>query len=364
MTLHHVVAVAVEGCLLLDVAIPIHVFDYHGQDRYRFTLAGCRRGPVRTSTGVVLQAEAGLEALTVADTIVVAGYDDVLEPPPEPLLAALRAAAARGTRLISICTGAFALAWAGLLDGRPATTHWRSAAQLAERFPAVSVDPNVLYVDDGDILTSAGVAAGLDLCLHVVRQDHGAAAAASIARWSVVAPHRDGGQAQFIERPIVRPDDGASLGATRTWALERLHERLGLACLAAHASVSPRTFSRRFRAETGTKPGPHPCSGCSASAWHARFSSSRTPTYRLVSSRTPVGSPTSQRSDGTSPGSPGPHPPPTAGPFDPHRRPPTPEWSDDPAGVRIRPGRAVGRDRSSRLPRPRVTLSELGGWLH
>jgi AraC family transcriptional activator FtrA len=254
MTLQHVVAVAVDGCLLLDVAIPIHVFGHHGQGRYRFTLAGCRKGPVVTSTGVVLHAEAGLEALAVADTIVVAGYGDVLEPPPEPLLGALRAAAARGTRLISICTGAFALAWAGLLDGRPATTHWRSAARLAERFPAVSVDPGVLYVDDGDILTSAGVAAGLDLCLHVVRRDHGAAAAASVARWTVVAPHRDGGQAQFIERPITDPDDTASLSATRAWALEHLNERLGLARLAGHACTSPRTFSRRFRAETGATP--------------------------------------------------------------------------------------------------------------
>jgi AraC family transcriptional regulator, transcriptional activator FtrA len=243
-----------RGCLLLDVAIPAHVFGHHGQERYRFTLAGCRPGPVATSTGVLLRAEAGLEVLAAADTIVIAGYEDVLTPPPEPLLAALRAAAARGTRLVSICTGAFALAWAGLLDGRRATTHWRCTGQLAARFPAVSVDPGVLYIDDGDILTSAGVAAGLDLCLHVVRQDHGAAAAASIARWTVVAPHRDGGQAQFIERPIARPDDSAPPSATRTWALEHLGERLDLARLADHACMSPRTFSRRFRAETGTTP--------------------------------------------------------------------------------------------------------------
>jgi transcriptional regulator GlxA family with amidase domain len=254
MTLHHVVAVGVESCVLLDVAIPIHVFGYHGQDRYRFTLAGCQPGPVRTSTGVMLRAEEGLEALTTADTIVVPGYDDVSQPPPEPLLAGLRTAAARGTRLVSICTGAFALAWAGLLDGRRATTHWRRAAELAACFPAVSVDPGVLYIDDGDVLTSAGVAAGLDLCLHVVRRDHGAAVAAAIARLTVVAPHRDGGQAQFIERPLPDPDGGASLSATRAWALERLHERLDLARLAEHACVSPRTFSRRFRAETGTTP--------------------------------------------------------------------------------------------------------------
>ncbi len=248
------VAVAVQGCLLLDVAIPVHVFGYHGQGRYRFTLAGCEKGPVTTSAGVVLHAGEGLDALAAADTIVVAGYEDVLTPPPQSLLGALRAAAARGVRLISICTGAFALAHAGVLDGRRATTHWRCAAQLAERFPAVSVDPGVLYVDEGDVLTSAGVAAGLDLCLHVVRQDHGAAAAASIARWSVVAPHRDGGQAQFIERPIAGPDGTGSLSATLTWALEHLGEPLDLPRLAARACMSPRTFCRRFRAETGTTP--------------------------------------------------------------------------------------------------------------
>jgi AraC family transcriptional activator FtrA len=244
----------VEGCLLLDVAIPVHVFGHHSEGRYQFTLAGCRAGPVYTSTGVALQAEDGLETLTTADTIIIPGYDDVLAPPPEPLLDALQAAAARRTRLISICTGAFVLAWAGLLDGRRATTHWRSTGKLATYFPAVSVDPGALYIDDGDILTSAGVAAGLDLCLHVVRRDHGAAAAAAIARHTVVAPHRSGGQAQFIERPIAAPDSGASLSATRTWALEHLHEPINLARLARHACVSPRTFSRQFRAETGTTP--------------------------------------------------------------------------------------------------------------
>src|SRR6266536_1991848 len=190
MGLHHVVTLTPEGCVLLDVAIPVHVFGYHGDGRYRLTLAGHRRGPVRTSTGVVVQATAGLRALASADTVVVPGYDEVARPPPPPVLASLRAAAARGARLLSICTGAFALAYAGLLDGRRATTHWALAAQLAERFPAVTVDPNVLYVDDGAILTSAGVAAGLDLCLHVVRRDHGAAVAAGIARHTVVAPHR------------------------------------------------------------------------------------------------------------------------------------------------------------------------------
>ena len=247
-------AVAVEGCVLLDVAIAVHVFGYHGQGRYHFTLAGCQKGPVTTSDGITLHADAGLDALAAADTIIIAGYDDVRAPPPGPLLAALRAAAARRARLISICTGAFALAHAGVLDGRRATTHWRCAALLAEQFPAVTVDPAVLYVDDGDILTSAGVAAGLDLCLHVVRRDHGAAAAAAIARWSVVAPHRDGGQAQYIQRPIPGPDSTRSLAATLAWALEHLGEPLTLTRLAQRARMSPRTFSRRFRAETGTTP--------------------------------------------------------------------------------------------------------------
>src|SRR6266705_3758784 len=258
MGLHHphqVVTLALDGCVLLDVAIPVHVFGYHGGGRYRFTLAGHHRGPVRTSTGVVLHAEAGLRALTTADTVIVPGYEAVLRPPPPSVLASLRAAAARGARLLSICTGAFALAHAGLLDGRRATTHWAAAAQLADRFPGVTVDAGVLYVDDDTILTSAGVAAGLDLCLPVVRRDHGAAVAASIARHTVVAPHRDGDQAQFIQQPIpATQPGGTSLLTTRSWALEHLHERLDLARLARHAGVSPRTFARRFHAETGTTP--------------------------------------------------------------------------------------------------------------
>ncbi len=210
-----------------------------------------------TSTGVVLQAEASLGAVAAADTIVVPGYVEVLRPPPPPVLASLRAAAARGARVLSICTGAFALAYAGLLDGRRATTHWVAAAKLADRFPAVTVDPNVLHVDDGTILTSAGVAAGLDLCLHVVRRDHGATVAAAIARHTVVAPHRDGNQAQFIEQPIpvsALEQDEKSLLATRTWALDHLHERLDLARLARNAGMSPRTFARHLRAEMGTTP--------------------------------------------------------------------------------------------------------------
>jgi transcriptional regulator GlxA family with amidase domain len=170
------------------------------------------------------------------------------------VLAALRAAAARGARIMSVCTGAFVLAYAGLLDGRRAATHWGWAAALARQFPAVTVDPAVLYVDEGAILTSAGVAAGLDLCLHVIRRDHGAGLAAELARRTVVAPHRDGGQAQFLTRPAQLRGSAGSLQPTMAWALQRLDQRLDVVTLARHACVSQRSFARHFVSETGTTP--------------------------------------------------------------------------------------------------------------
>lgn len=254
---------ALPGVVLLDLAAPSHLFGHCGGRRYDFALAGLAAGPVATSTGFDVVAPHGLEALAKADTIVVPGLDDHLGPPSAAVLDGLRAAAARGARVMSVCTGAFVLAHAGLLDGRRATTHWQSATQLAERFPRVEVDPAVLYVDEGQILTSAGVAAGLDLCLHVIRRDHGAALAARFARRTVVAPHRDGGQAQFVPRPVAGGGLGfdaegraiaSGLEPTRVWALERLSEPLDVATLARHACVSPRTFARRFREETGTTP--------------------------------------------------------------------------------------------------------------
>ena len=157
---------------------------------------------------------------------------------------------------MSVCTGAFVLAAAGLLDGLRATTHWEHAQELARRYPAVTVDPAVLYVDEGQVLTSAGVAAGLDLCLHVIRRDHGAEFAAHIARRTVIAPHREGGQAQYVERPVTGADEGwRSLEPVRVWALEHLAEPLDVGRLAREACMSPRTFARRFRDETGTTPG-------------------------------------------------------------------------------------------------------------
>jgi AraC family transcriptional activator FtrA len=255
---HRVVALALPGVLMLDLAAPVHVFGHCGDPDYRFSLAGLRAGPVPTSTGFDVVAPLGLGALRRADTIVVPGTDSHA-PPDEAVLLALRRAAARGARLVSVCTGAFTLAHAGLLDGRRATTHWREAARLAAMFPDVHVDPSVLYVDEGPILTSAGVAAGLDLCLHLVRKDLGAERAAEVARRTVVAPHRDGGQAQFVRRPIERAaaepgPHAAGLDETRAWALEHLAEPLTVARLAQHACVSPRTVARRFVEETGTTP--------------------------------------------------------------------------------------------------------------
>jgi len=183
--------------------------------------------------------------------VVVPGYTPHTRP-AEPVLDALRAAAGRGARIVSVCTGTFALAAAGLLDGHRATTHWRDAVELAARHPTIKVDPDVLYVDAGPVLTSAGVAAGIDLCLHLVRLDHGAEVAARVARQMVVAPHREGGQAQFLERPL--PRSGPGLAATCAWALDRLAEPLTVTALAGHAANAPRTFARRFFAETGSTP--------------------------------------------------------------------------------------------------------------
>jgi transcriptional regulator GlxA family with amidase domain len=242
--------------VLLDLAAPAHLFGHCGAPRYTFRLAGLQAGAVISSTGFAVLATADLSALRSADTVVVPGVGEPLAADAlQAAAVAVRAAHERGARVMSVCTGAFVLAAAGLLDGRRATTHWQSAARLARSHPRVSVDRDVLYVDEGSVLTSAGVAAGLDLCLHVIRRDHGAAVAAEIARRTVIAPHREGGQAQFAPAPLPAPGAGAgSLEATRQWALGRLGEALDVPTLARHACVSPRTFARRFRAETGTTP--------------------------------------------------------------------------------------------------------------
>jgi transcriptional regulator GlxA family with amidase domain len=249
---HRVVGLIVNEVVAFDLAIPAQVF---GREPSLYSWAVCAPAPgaVPTETGFDVLVPHGLEALDGADTVIVPGIGDRAWPLPEAALAALRRAADRGARVASICTGAFVLAAAGLLDGRRATTHWRYAARLAREFPAVDIDPDVLYVDEGDVLTSAGVAAGVDLCLHLVRRDHGAAVANAVARRMVVAAHRDGGQSQFVERPLPA-SAGDGLARTRTWMEERLDEPLSVEEMARHAGYSPRSFARRFRAETGTTP--------------------------------------------------------------------------------------------------------------
>ncbi|MCO5999608.1 GlxA family transcriptional regulator [Actinoallomurus rhizosphaericola] len=257
---HEVVVLAVNEVVAFDLGVPSQIFgaarDAGGRPYYRVRVCTPDGGPVRTSAGFRAVPDHGPEILAAADSVVVPGVhggaaleDGVLEPP----LAAALALRRPDTRLMSICTGAFVLAAAGVLDGRPATTHWAHADRFRALHPTVRLDPGVLFVDDGDVLTSAGVGAGVDLCLHVIRRDHGSAVANRAARRSVMPPWREGGQSQFIERPLPATT-GASTAETRAWALERLQEPLDLARLARRAGMSVRTFTRRFRAETGLSP--------------------------------------------------------------------------------------------------------------
>jgi transcriptional regulator GlxA family with amidase domain len=250
---HRIAVLALDQVVAFDLAIPAQIFG-HADERDRYDLCVCaeRPGPVQTSNGFDVLAARGLEAVREADTVVVPGMEEPAAERPAAVLRAIRAADARGARLVSICTGAFALAAAGVLDGRRVATHWRHAAELQALHPELEVDSNVLYVDDGRVLTSAGVAAGIDLCLHVVGRDHGAERANAIGRRMIMAPHRGGGQAQFVERPL--PPDSGGLVATRAWMLEHLDQPLTVADMARHAVVSERSFARHFRAETGTSP--------------------------------------------------------------------------------------------------------------
>ncbi|WP_175609384.1 helix-turn-helix domain-containing protein, partial [Streptacidiphilus griseoplanus] len=204
--------------------------------------------------GLTLTAPYGLDALGRAGTIVVPAWRSISQAPPVEAIAALRKAHQEGARIIGLCTGAFVLAAAGLLDGRPATTHWMYAPTLAKRYPRVHVDPRELFVDDGDVLTSAGTAAGIDLCLHVVRTDHGAEAANALARRLVVPARRPGGQAQYIDRSLPEEIGNDPLAEVVTWALENLNQQFDVEALAARAYMSRRTFDRRFRSLTGSAP--------------------------------------------------------------------------------------------------------------
>jgi transcriptional regulator GlxA family with amidase domain len=242
---------------IFELAVPCEVFGIDRSDMgvpgYDLRVCGVAPGPLHTGGGFSMSPRYGLRTLERCDTIVVPAWKPVDDEPPAPLLRALRRAHDRGARIASLCSGAFVLAAAGLLDGKRATTHWMYAARLAERYPAIDVDPDVLYVDEGSVLTSAGTAAGIDLCLHMVRADYGAEVANVYARRMVVPPHRDGGQAQFVDMPIGSSENTA-LDATLDWALQNIEHPLSVDDLAKHASMPPRTFARHFRAVTGTTP--------------------------------------------------------------------------------------------------------------
>ncbi|PZG21791.1 AraC family transcriptional regulator [Nonomuraea aridisoli] len=248
--MHRVAAVIVPPVLSFDVSIPLMVFN-SVEHRYDVRVCTARPGAVPTVGGPDIVVTDGLDAVEGADTVIAVGSGG--ERAPEEVLDAFRTAAAGGARVASLCTGAFVLAQAGLLDGRRATTHWGLAGDLAARFPAVDVQPDLLFVEDGGIFTSAGAAAAIDLCLHLVRVDYGAAVANAAARLAVVPPVRPGGQAQFIETPLPA-ERGTSLAATRAWALTHLDRPLTLTDLARHAGMSVRTLTRRFHAETGQSP--------------------------------------------------------------------------------------------------------------
>lgn len=255
--LQTVAVLVLPNVVPFDLVIPDFVFGdtkpHGGVAYYRLVLCAPTPGPVPMVGGTPIVISSGLEVVAEAGTIVIPGRSPADGPVSEAALAALRQAADRGARIVSICTGAFVLGAAGLLDGRRATTHWAHAENLTRLYPGASVDPRVLYVEDGPVLTSAGMAAGIDLCLHVVRKDHGAEVANAIARRMVVPPHRSGGQAQFIEQPVPITRD-ETLQRAQSWALERLHEPLTIESLAKHANMSPRHFTRRFQSELGTAP--------------------------------------------------------------------------------------------------------------
>ncbi|MEV0070653.1 helix-turn-helix domain-containing protein [Amycolatopsis sp. NPDC050768] len=253
--MHSVVILALDKVVPFDLATPIEVFTRTRlpDGRAAYQVRVCGPAEAIDAGAFTIRPRHGLEALAEADTIIVPGRDE-LEEVPADVVDALRAAAAKGTRIASICSGAFILAATGLLDGQRATTHWVAAPQLAARYPAIEVDAGVLYVDNGTILTSAGAAAGLDLCLHLIRRDHGSAVAADAARLSVMPLEREGGQAQFIVHDQPPTPRGSVLEPVLRWLDENCAKDLTLDDIAAHAGMSSRTLNRRFREQTGTSP--------------------------------------------------------------------------------------------------------------
>ncbi|KVD64831.1 helix-turn-helix domain-containing protein [Burkholderia ubonensis] len=251
-----VAAIAFDGISPFHLSVPSVVFgkerDAADTPAFDFRVCSADRGPLATTGGFTISAPLGLDALDDAQIVIVPSWRDPDETPPAVLLDAVRAAAERGALLVGLCLGAYVLAAAGLLDDRPATTHWAWADDFARRFPRVRLDPDVLYVDDGNLMTSAGTAAGLDCCLHVVRRRFGADAANRIARRLVIPPHRQGGQAQYVPQPVAAHPRDARLAGLLDWVRAHLDAPHGVDSLAARALMSRRTFTRHFRQATGT----------------------------------------------------------------------------------------------------------------
>lgn len=253
-----VVALAYDGLCTFEFGVAVEIFGLPrpelGDNWYRFAVAAVDEGELRATGGIRIMADGGLDLLAQADTIVIPGWRGADTPVPEALCDALRAASARCCRIMTICSGVFVLAATGLLNGRRATTHWRYTPLLRSRYPAIQVLDDALYYDEGSLLTSAGSAAGIDLCLHVVREDFGAEIANNVARRLVVQPHRDGAQTQQVVRPVARARESKSLGMIFDFLHQSLAENHSVAALARQAGMSPRTFLRRFADATGTTP--------------------------------------------------------------------------------------------------------------
>jgi len=253
-----VAAIAYDGLCVFEFGVAVEIFGLPrpelGPGWYRFAVCGVEPGPLRAAGGISVSVDGGIELLARADLIVVPGWRGIDAPVPDRLVDALAKARQRGARLMSLCSGIAVLCAAGLLDGRRATTHWRYIDAIRARHPDVALEPDVLYVDEGDVLTAAGSAAAIDLCLHVVRKDFGPEAANSVARRLVVAPHRDGGQAQFIEAPVLPARESARLAPLLDFIRQRLHQDHTVRQLAERAGMSVRTFQRRFEAATGEAP--------------------------------------------------------------------------------------------------------------
>lgn len=255
--LKRVAALVYEGLGAFEFGIVAEVFGLRrggfNVQWYDFEVCSAQRGPLTATGGMIVQAPHGLKAIERAGTIVIPGWNYTGPPAPPRLLKALRSAHAAGARLVSICSGVFLLAETGLLDGKRVAAHWRQSEKFRARFPNVRLESDVLYFDEGSILTSAGSAAGLDLCLHIVRRDYGAEIANQLARRLVIPPHREGGQAQYVEDPI-RPSAEGGLAPVLEWAQSNLKRAMCIEDLARRARTSARTFARRFRKQTGTTP--------------------------------------------------------------------------------------------------------------